>query len=858
MKRNNIFYKIRNCQRHLSIAISFLLIFLMGCTLSMEDWKEPEIPEEKRGVDSAYSYKDEFIDITYKYNKGVKPITENVLKYFMGAEHDTILYFSDNVPEEWMPQAGGCVQIGVSDIFPIGYAGKVLERTDANGTIRLVTTPATINDIFEELEYKAEIEPDMTIPEGYDINTHDTNEVTVDYSLVADQFPKLYAKQKGTKWAARAKRTAERRRRARMGMSRKDMDTPETKTEDDVLSIKLDINGDIANIHSAVKAGYENRDGGDHPAPTALKKYMSKIGGRIIDLAKATGANAILNLTFTQTTHTTFTTYYSKSKEISEQTEEDVTTTEVDINAGLQFGGTAVSKKVKEAAEQKIAKELMKKALAENKTAEEALESFLLYRDKKLISIYPPAALFLKLEPEVGFELNVTGCCNIHYERTSTTVSGSRQVGDDDPVPIKKSTNGKGDWTIGFTGSIAAGVYAQFAAGLSIADMLDIKVIPKLSFGFEANRSPNLWVETKTWEGTFEDEYFSTKTYVGPYLNLSIAVKVQINVLGKEVYGEQLTIFDHNFLEDYRTYWYPSFSKNLKLLDASITSGFMGAPPVITAKYKFTENGLLCTLLPSSGKKRFSPRLIISPWAGSGKWTYQDYPFDRILTTVLNPRDASTGTSYASAPYEKNTEYTFQGCPENGYSEYTKSWVVVPALYDYENERYIIYNSYARLLEDGEAYAEMHDVVQTKGRTLQLSEASEFKKSKNPFNVLAEEYYSNWNLIEFEVCLQLGNSTKIKTISIDGELTCHNKEKDIYVDYQKSFSRPFTIPFGNGYATFKIRLAVLKDQCNQGIDLHLTPCLIDNNGKKTVIGEVNEPIKLEMADRSSGLPGTKY
>lgn len=136
----------------LKCLIAPLALLLGSCTLSMDEWLTPE---EEKGVYEPYTAKTEYTSVTYQYNEGVKPITANVLEYLY-AVRDSSLYFSDNVPDEWIPNVGGYMQIGCCEPFPLGYNARVLNRTVSNGLICLTTTQATVNEIYKTLVFESD------------------------------------------------------------------------------------------------------------------------------------------------------------------------------------------------------------------------------------------------------------------------------------------------------------------------------------------------------------------------------------------------------------------------------------------------------------------------------------------------------------------------------------------------------------------------------------------------------------------------------------------------------------------------------------------------------------------------------
>ena len=83
------------------VYIPFVLVFLMqaGCTLSMEEYI---VPEEDRGQGELYTQQEEFGTISYQFKDSVLSVTDNIQeKYLVRVESDSILYFSDQIPQQW-------------------------------------------------------------------------------------------------------------------------------------------------------------------------------------------------------------------------------------------------------------------------------------------------------------------------------------------------------------------------------------------------------------------------------------------------------------------------------------------------------------------------------------------------------------------------------------------------------------------------------------------------------------------------------------------------------------------------------------------------------------------------------------
>ncbi len=157
MKKNTLFV----------LLLSVLLT--TGCTLSMEEYV---IPEEEQGFEEPITEETEYGNITYQFNEGVRRITDNVMEYIVSVQADTILYFADNTPKNWLPQTGDLLNAGCSRMMPLGLAHRVLSVTKENGMYKVVTTKAGRDEIFKELDY--EIKFDYDVP---DVPLYDSLEI---------------------------------------------------------------------------------------------------------------------------------------------------------------------------------------------------------------------------------------------------------------------------------------------------------------------------------------------------------------------------------------------------------------------------------------------------------------------------------------------------------------------------------------------------------------------------------------------------------------------------------------------------------------------------------------------------------
>lgn len=147
--------------KKLSIYILNILAagILAACTLTFD---EIYPTEEEQGFDEPVTVQTEYGDVTYQYQEGVRPITKNVLEYVQLVEHDTILYFAQNTPPQWLPNVGDCVAAGCSRKLPYGLNHRVISREDVGGFYKVVCTAVSQDDIYKELDITIDLDYDPT------------------------------------------------------------------------------------------------------------------------------------------------------------------------------------------------------------------------------------------------------------------------------------------------------------------------------------------------------------------------------------------------------------------------------------------------------------------------------------------------------------------------------------------------------------------------------------------------------------------------------------------------------------------------------------------------------------------------
>ena len=157
---------LRNCRAcgggHLWLCLLFSML-LASCTLSMDEWAPKE---EDMGKEEVTTIENEYGSISFQFNDSVLYVTDNIQeKYLVRVEADSILYFNSSIPREWRPFVGMKMAGGCSHKIPYGLNHKVISVEDQGGILKVVTTHATIEEVYKELNYDIDAglaTPDLT------------------------------------------------------------------------------------------------------------------------------------------------------------------------------------------------------------------------------------------------------------------------------------------------------------------------------------------------------------------------------------------------------------------------------------------------------------------------------------------------------------------------------------------------------------------------------------------------------------------------------------------------------------------------------------------------------------------------
>lgn len=145
--------------RHFHILPTLIIsVLFVACHANIPDDEPENKPENKKGFGYPITEDVEGGKITYQYNDEVIVLGEATQKYLVKVEADTILYFSESTPERLLPYKGGIISSAVvDDKTPYGLGNRVISVTQEDGLYKCVTTAASLDEIFKELNLAADI-----------------------------------------------------------------------------------------------------------------------------------------------------------------------------------------------------------------------------------------------------------------------------------------------------------------------------------------------------------------------------------------------------------------------------------------------------------------------------------------------------------------------------------------------------------------------------------------------------------------------------------------------------------------------------------------------------------------------------
>ena len=174
-----------------SLCSLLVLMLLAGCTLMLEEYA---VPEEEKGFDEPVTVENDFGTFTYQYNEGVLPVTQTIQEYITRVEDDSIIYFSSDIPQKWLPVRGSLLAAGCTRTLPNGLNHRVISVDKVGGEYRVVATMASRQDVYKELEINFDYDyqaPDLPVYDSLYLDSAgiDIEKLgTTDFGLVDDAY----------------------------------------------------------------------------------------------------------------------------------------------------------------------------------------------------------------------------------------------------------------------------------------------------------------------------------------------------------------------------------------------------------------------------------------------------------------------------------------------------------------------------------------------------------------------------------------------------------------------------------------------------------------------------------------------
>lgn len=141
------------------LSLSFLLVFLAGCTLYMEDPEgySGEIVENGDGYTSPITVSDSIGTITYQFAEGTIYYQEPSRTYISNVVTDTTAHtveytLAGDTPSKWIPQKGGYITTDQIDIFTEGlnHQVDVIEKSGSGYIVK--AHQVSLKDVYERLD----------------------------------------------------------------------------------------------------------------------------------------------------------------------------------------------------------------------------------------------------------------------------------------------------------------------------------------------------------------------------------------------------------------------------------------------------------------------------------------------------------------------------------------------------------------------------------------------------------------------------------------------------------------------------------------------------------------------------------
>lgn len=530
------------------LALSFLSAALLAsCTLSMEEW---DIPEEQRGQDEIYTTQNEYGSISYQFADSVLYVTENIQEqYLVRVEADTILYFSDQMPEEWRPYVGMKMAAGISHLLPYGLNSRVISVMNYGGFIKAVTTRVSLETVYKHLNYSfdgyasaPDIDPDQI--DSIDLEDYgfqmqidpETGDTTItdwnDYDISKGIRP-AYARRRSLRY------------------TRADDKIPEEKIGEDNIKSNpfLDLSFDTRDLGTVKQT---------NDFMSSIKKlFVEKLVAEVTKASKSSKNGQVYAAARIKSTH--FSKFHAK-KDKDAGIEEEWTDTwsewDFALEAGYEYkkAGGQMDPEVDDRLGvpmfgfSDMVRSITAKGAKNRPINPVSMQKKRLSYIKVRIPINAvPVAFAIIVEGNITPTFELNGCLCLSTKYVSKVVrTGSRVVKGQEPEKYEDKVIKEGSFTYPapmINGSYKVGVKGRIAAGFEVGGTAGVTIGANLEAYFEGNASFKFF-EVKSLEG---QTYLQWGGFSGTpfkfYVDIYGDVTVFVAPLGIPVWDKQIVKF---------------------------------------------------------------------------------------------------------------------------------------------------------------------------------------------------------------------------------------------------------------------------------------------------------------------------
>ena len=539
-------------QYPLFVAAALLLAMLTGCTLYMDE--EEQVPEEQRGFEEPVHVQNDTVDVTYQFNEGTRVLTAHVQEYLVRVEADSILYFMDNTPQDYLPYAGGYVFSDCTDKLPWGLMHYVEQAGYVDGFYRVVCRDAAIKEVFKKFQLNIDRVVDyskgriVSMPDSMGSLLSDTvpefETAPVNYTEYDDEGNEIGVPSLG-RWSTRSD-------------DDDDSDGNKDRSETSTFEFGFDsrnIVGGAGPEGFICKAMYGRvpnwLKGGMHFR--GKKKNKFTVGGKDVGLESYKNLYWALKYTYTntETTHVCI----DSDRDFFEYYVDDETSHTFSVEAGYCAGvegqwkpGRAVFEKIPKSKQTELLQTIDGPEIA--------------------IPLWGPVSLIIN--SSFDFDFHIAACGKFSYTRTTKKRKGmcykDGSMERTDKL-LESSSSNKVDFEV--CGEAKAEISAHIGVGIRVGKgiTLDGTFGGYVTAGVEVQASASL---NDLIDNGGEKQPVSDRNFFHAYVKAGLELGLKVSFIGKSLYDQKYPVGKVLMLAEYKTCPYPEINyKGMKVTNLS-------------------------------------------------------------------------------------------------------------------------------------------------------------------------------------------------------------------------------------------------------------------------------------------------